>query len=44
MDVPVIGETKLGSAYVLYEYPGYVAFGGGYSAEHPGPRRASAAG
>ena len=33
VDVPVIGETKLGSAYVLYEYPGYVAFGGGYNAE-----------
>ncbi len=33
VDVPVIGETKLGSAYVLYEYPGYVAFGGGYNAD-----------
>ena len=30
--VPVIGETKLGGAYVIYEYPGYVAFGGGYDA------------
>ena len=33
VDVPVIGETKLGGAYALYEYPGYVAFGGGYSAD-----------
>ena len=32
VDVPVIGETKLGSAYVVYEYPGYFAFGGGYDA------------
>ncbi len=32
VDVPVIGETKLGSAYVVYEYPGYLAFGGGYDA------------
>ena len=30
--VPVIGETKLGGAYVVYEYPGYMAFGGGYDA------------
>ena len=29
----MIGETKLGSAYVLYEYPRYLAFGGGYRAE-----------
>ena len=33
MEVPVIGETKLGSAYVLYEYPSYAAFGGQYRAD-----------
>lgn len=27
--VPVLGELKLANAYVLYEFPGYVAFGGG---------------
>jgi Concanavalin A-like lectin/glucanases superfamily len=29
LKLPVIGETKLANAYLLYEYPGYVAFGGG---------------
>ena len=29
--VPVVGSIPLGSAYFLYEYPGYVAFGGGVS-------------
>jgi hypothetical protein len=32
LKVPVIGETRLANAYVLYEYPGYAAFGGGYDA------------
>jgi hypothetical protein len=27
--VPAAGEVKLANAYVLYEYPGYIAFGGG---------------
>ena len=26
--LPMVGETELGAAYVLYEHPGYVAFGG----------------
>jgi hypothetical protein len=26
--VPVVGSVKLGNGYFLYEYPGYVAFGG----------------
>jgi hypothetical protein len=29
LDLPVIGSIPLGSAYLLYEYPGYIAFGGG---------------
>ncbi len=29
LDVPVVGEVPFGSAYLVYEYPGYVAFGGG---------------
>ena len=33
VDVPVIGETKLGQAYALYEYPDYAAFGGSYRAD-----------
>jgi hypothetical protein len=28
LKVPVIGDVKLGNGYFLYEYPGYVAFGG----------------
>ena len=31
LKVPKIGEVRLGGAYVLYEYPGYLAFGGGVS-------------
>ena len=27
--VPVVGSIPLGGAYLLYEFPGYVAFGGG---------------
>jgi hypothetical protein len=27
--VPVVGKIPLGGAYLVYEYPGYVAFGGG---------------
>jgi hypothetical protein len=27
--VPVVGSIRLGGAHLLYEYPGYVAFGGG---------------
>lgn len=27
--LPVVGSTRLGAAYLLCEYPGYVAFGGG---------------
>jgi Concanavalin A-like lectin/glucanases superfamily len=27
--VPVVGNVGLGGAYLLYEYPGYIAFGGG---------------
>jgi hypothetical protein len=29
LSVPVIGDIPLGAAYFLYEYPGYMAFGGG---------------
>lgn len=29
LKIPVLGELKLANAYVLYEYPGYVALGGG---------------
>ncbi len=28
--VPELGDITLGRAHVLYEYPGYVAFGGGF--------------
>ncbi len=28
--LPIVGDTKLGNGYFLYEYPGYVAFGGGF--------------
>jgi len=27
--LPIIGETRLGGGYLLYEFPGYVAAGGG---------------
>ncbi len=28
LKAPVVGDVKLGNGYFLYEYPGYVAFGG----------------
>jgi hypothetical protein len=28
--IPAIGDIKLASGYVVYEYPGYIAVGGGY--------------
>ncbi len=28
VQVPVVGSVRLGNGYFLYEYPGYVAFGG----------------
>jgi Concanavalin A-like lectin/glucanases superfamily/Thrombospondin type 3 repeat len=34
--VPVVGEVELGGAYFLFEYPGYVAFGGGVNADFVG--------
>jgi hypothetical protein len=36
LTIPVVGETKLGGAYFLYEAPGYVAFGGGMEADFIG--------
>jgi hypothetical protein len=35
-DLPIAGRTKLGGAYLLYEYPGYVGFGGGIEAHFAG--------
>ena len=29
LKVPILGNVPLGSAYLLYEYPSYLAFGGG---------------
>lgn len=31
VDVPVVGRIPLGDGYFMYEYPGYIAFGGGMS-------------
>jgi hypothetical protein len=31
-DLPLAGRTRLGGAYLLYEAPGYVGFGGGVAA------------
>jgi hypothetical protein len=35
-DLPIAGRTKLGGAYLLYQYPGYVGFGGGIDAHFAG--------
>lgn len=35
-DLPLAGRTKLGGAYLLYQYPGYVGFGGGIGAHFAG--------
>jgi len=36
IDLPIAGPTVLGGAYLLYEYPGYVGFGGGIGAHFAG--------
>ncbi len=33
LTLPVVGDVPIGNAYLLYEYPGYVAFGGGIQAQ-----------
>jgi hypothetical protein len=35
-DLPLAGRTKLGGAYLLYQAPGYVGFGGGIAAHFAG--------
>lgn len=36
IDLPIAGRTKLGGAYLLYQYPGYVGLGGGIEAHFAG--------
>ena len=35
-DLPLAGRTKLGGAYLLYQFPAYVGFGGGIGAHFAG--------
>lgn len=34
--VPIVGDTRLGGAYFMFEAPGYLAFGGGVDADFVG--------
>ena len=35
LDLPMLGDTRLGGGYFLYELPGYVAMGGNASFDRP---------